>query len=313
MNSSWKYLLGFLSLIAVTVWLAVLYYPKTELHLIACDVGQGDAILAVYGKTQILVDGGPGDAVLNCLSSHMPFWDREIELIILSHPQTDHFTGLIEVFKRYKVDKFLATPIDSGTESYQVLKDEVGGSGTDVVYPSTGIVIRLGLIHLDILHPSEEYILSNSEGSPVDKGNAVLGASTTTRDPNDFSIVAILSLGEFDALLTGDIEPDISNLVAKELISSAPREIEYIKIPHHGSKNGLSSNLLAVTSPEVAVISVGKDNRYGHPNKEVLDMLARYASGSDELTARRELEVLRTDEMGDVEVVTDGDKWWIAN
>jgi competence protein ComEC len=306
MPSSWKYLIALLALIATVIWLAVYTYPEPKLHLIACDVGQGDAILAVYGKTQILIDGGPDSKVLDCLSRHLPFWDREIEIVVLTHPQKDHLGGLIEVFRQYDVQVFVATPLDSSSEGYQVLKNVVGGSGVDVVSPTTGAVIRLGLLHLDILHPSRQYILSNAEESRQNKDGGVLGVFTTSRDPNDFSIVARLRFKNFDALLTGDIGPEISNLVADQIAMSDRRTIEYIKIPHHGSKNGLTSNLLSITSPEIAVISVGK-NPWGHPHQEVLKLLsdARY------LPAGRQVKILRTDLDGDVEIVTDGERWWI--
>jgi len=300
MQGIWKQFLALLVLISVAIWLAVIYYPEPKLHLIACDVGQGDAILAVYGKTQILVDGGPNNRVLDCLSNNLPFWDREIELVILTHPQTDHYTGLIEVFRRYTINKLLANPIDSGAQAYQVLKDVVGGSGTEVVYPTSGMVIRLGLMYLDILHPSDALISSKSIAKSDSLSAKVLGTRTTAEDPNDFSIVAILTLGKFDALLTGDIGPAISDLVAEKLAVRLPLTIEYIKVPHHGSKNGLSSYLLNASDPEIAVISAGKNNRYGHPHQEVLEMLSGY-----------ELRVLRTDEMGDVEVITDGKSWLI--
>lgn len=300
MATGWKYFLGFLVLVTVTIWLAVIYYPEPKLHLIACDVGQGDAILAVYGKTQILVDGGPGSSVLSCLSNNLPFWDREIELVILTHPQTDHYTGLIEVFRRYTINKLLANPIDSGAQAYQVLKDEVGGSATEVIYPTTGMVMRLGLMHLDILHPPHQYFEEISAGLTLQKNGGVLGAYTTTRDPNDFSVVAILTLGEFDALLTGDIGPKISDQIAEQLVVSGSRTIEYLKIPHHGSKNGISRELLEASDPEIAVISAGRDNRYGHPHQEVIKLL------SDE-----SIKTLRTDINGNIEIVSDGKNWWI--
>ncbi|MFV1917003.1 MAG: ComEC/Rec2 family competence protein [Patescibacteria group bacterium] len=298
MSTSWRYILGLLALIAITIWLAVAVYPEPKLRLIACDVGQGDAILAIYGKTQILVDGGPDNSVLDCLSENLPFWDREIELMVITHPQVDHYTGLIEVLRRYDVSYLLATQIDSSAQRYQVLKDTVGGSGVKVVHPTTGMVIRMGLIYLDIVHPTEEYIASFAEGS----GTKVLGTFTTSRDLNDFSIVANLRLGDFDALLTGDIGPDVMSEVIAQLALSDSRTIEYIKIPHHGSKNGLTSNLLSITSPEIAVISVGKDNRYGHPHDEVIKLL------SD-----KGIKTLRTDIDGDIEVVTDGKTWWLTN
>jgi competence protein ComEC len=289
-----------LTLVATTIWLAVLYFPDKRLHLIACDVGQGDAILAVYGNTQILVDGGPNNSVLECLERFMPFWDREIELVVLTHPQTDHFTGLIEVFRRYKVEKILANSIDSGSSAYQALKKEIEGNRASVINPENGMVISVGLMQLDILHPSYQYFEEIGAAISPQSNGGVLGAYTTKRDPNDFSIVAILSYKDFDALLTGDIGPDISNQIAKELISNASREIEYIKIPHHGSKNGISNNLLDASHPEIAVISAGRNNRYGHPHQEVIKLLRD-----------KEIKIMRTDEMGDVEIITDGSEWWL--
>ncbi len=297
---TWKYVLSLLTLIAINVWLAVFTYPEPKLHLIACDVGQGDAILATYGRVQILVDGGPNNQVLDCLSSFMPFWDRQIEVVVLTHPQHDHLKGLIEVFNRYQVVNLITSGLDSSSQQYKALKNAVGGSDAKVVNATSGMVIRLGKIYLDIVHPSEEFIAINSEIIDSKNGEAVLGAYTSSRDPNEFSVVAILSYKDFDALLTGDISPRISDTIAEELALSDSRTIEYIKIPHHGSKNGLTKDLLEVTKPEVSVISAGKDNQYGHPHQEVLEILGE-----------RDIRILRTDEMGNIEVVSDGKKWWV--
>src|SRR4030065_2211620 len=98
MPTYWKYILATFCLMTIVVWFAVFTFPQKKLHIIACDVGQGDAILALYGSTQILIDGGPNDRVLGCLSKYLPFWDRKVELIILTHPEKDHFSGLIQVF-----------------------------------------------------------------------------------------------------------------------------------------------------------------------------------------------------------------------
>src|SRR3989304_10490138 len=95
----WKYILGFLSLVVVSVWVAATSNDQ-KFHVVTCDVGQGDASLVYLGSTQILIDGGPNSKVLNCLSKYMPYWDRQIEGVILTHPEKDHYTGLIEVFRR---------------------------------------------------------------------------------------------------------------------------------------------------------------------------------------------------------------------
>ena len=112
-----KSIIYFLSLIAVLVWLAV-YSVDINLQIIACDVGQGDAILIQKNTTQVLIDGGPNQSVLNCLGRHLPFWDKQIELVILTHPQEDHYAGLIDVFKTYKILSFGESNTTSSYQGY---------------------------------------------------------------------------------------------------------------------------------------------------------------------------------------------------
>jgi len=289
METKWKYSYAFLALFAMVVWLAVYYYPKDKLKLIACDVGQGDAILAIYGKTQFLIDGGPNDKVLDCLSSHMPFWDRNIEVVILTHPDKDHFSGLIEIFKRYEVDYFIANSLEPGSQGYQVLKKVVGGSDAVVIPPKEGMVIGNSMMHLEIVFPTQTFQKENLTFNTNVNDSKVLGTSTTSKSANNFSIVTILESGDFKALLTGDIVPGITD----EIIDTGRiGKVDYIKVPHHGSKNGLTEDLLKKANPEIAVISVGK-NQWGHPHKEILNLLAEY-----------NVKILRTDELGDI-VVTD--------
>lgn len=291
----WKYIFLLLILILTSVWLAVFgTSKKDELHLIACDVGQGDAILATYNDVQILFDGGPNTSVLDCLSEHIPYWDNEIELIVLSHPQSDHLRGLIDVFDNYQVVNFLASSLDSSSQEYQVLKSKVGGSGARVINPTTGMTIRLGKIYLDIVWPNDEF---QEKEALVSKEGSVLGGYTTKRDSNDFSVVAILRLEEFDALLTGDIGPKVIDEI---LQTGEIADVEYIKVPHHGSKNGLTKELLEASTPEIAVISVGK-NQWGHPHGEVTELL------ND-----KDIKTFRTDEMGNVEIITDGERVWLG-
>ncbi|QQG41601.1 MAG: hypothetical protein HYV90_05615 [Candidatus Woesebacteria bacterium] len=273
----WKYLYITLILILSVIVMAIFQLPDGYLHIVACDVGQGDAILVIYKNIQILTDGGPNNRVLECLSKHVPFWDREIELAISTHPQKDHYFGLIEVFKRYKVDNFLYNNVESGSVDYQVLKKEVGGSGTKVIRPHTGQVLRVGMIYLDILNPDSGFSDPNA---------------------NNIGVVDLLKFGKFKAIFTADVENKISDGL------SALGEVEgvnYLKVNHHGSKNGLSEMLVKALYPQVAVISVGKNNIYGHPHKEILDLLGKY-----------NIRVLRTDMGGDVIVSTDGEKYWIG-
>jgi competence protein ComEC len=304
MSKNWKLIFILSLLLTVTLWLAVLAYPTQNMQIIACDVGQGDAILVTLGSRQMLIDGGPNNKVVDCLSKYMPFWDREVEMVILTHPQADHYTGLIDVFSRYKVDLFLANALDASSQEYRVLKEQVGGSDARVINPTTGTVIRLGLIHLDILNPSKEFIAQNSSvensvsQSTSDKNAGVLGAYTSKLDPNEFSVVVLLNYKDTSALFTGDIAPDKSDLVAQEL-ENMQITVDYLKVPHHGSKNGMTKKLLDAASPSVAAISVGKNNRYGHPNAEIVQMLNN-----------KQVKIFRTDELGDVIVNSDGTKLW---
>src|SRR3990167_3526151 len=105
---AYKYIFGIFILLLGLIGLSIGNAPDAKLHLIACDVGQGDGILAVYKDTQVLIDGGADESILECLSKYVPFWDRQLELVVLTHPQLDHYGGLIEVFRRYSVDTFLA-------------------------------------------------------------------------------------------------------------------------------------------------------------------------------------------------------------
>jgi len=289
-----KKLLVLLALILSLIFLIILSWPDNRLHVVACDVGQGDAFLIIHNRKQILVDSGPGSRVMDCLSRYIPFWDRELEMVVLTHPQKDHFGGLDSVFEHYQVGSILTSSLESGSEEYQVLENMVRDQGTQIIRPISGREIRVGLIRLSILWPSQEFLAE----AQVSMDNQVLGLSTTKDDPNDFSVVFELEYGEFEALFTGDIGPDIED---KIIALGKLKDIELIKVPHHGSKNGLTEDLLQATMPEVAFIGVGK-NSWGHPHQEVLDILDKYG-----------VDVYRTDQNSYFELVTDGSSWKIID
>ncbi len=280
-----KYIFFLLFLILALIVLAIFQLPDKNVHIIACDVGEGDAILVTYENIQILTDGGPDNKVLTCLGRHVPFWDRQIELVISTHPDSDHITGLIEVVRRFKVDKILINPSNSGTSGYRVLQNEVGSRGVDVISPDSVRSLRIGMIYLDILNPlgiyNDQFTISKSG------------------DTNSKSIAYLLAFGSFRAAMLGDITPGVSDTLAANWGLGT---VDYIKVPHHGSGNGLTQNLLEKTRPRVAVISVGRDNPWGFPSDKILQMLSDY-----------NVRILRTDQSGDVEVVTDGQKMWYKN
>jgi competence protein ComEC len=294
-SQAWKYIFSAIILGIAALLLGLSSLPDNNLHLIACDVGQGDGILITHKSTQILIDAGPDSKILDCLGRFIPFWDRKIEAVVLTHPQLDHYGGLIEVVRRYEIENFLASGLESNADAYQVLKQEI--KGTQITNPNQNTAIRYGMLDIDIVHPSDSFLLENSSFAEAETESNVLGSYTSNYDPNQFSVVMILSFGEFDALLTGDITPE----VIPEIIAGGElKDIDYLKVPHHGSKNGLTRELLEATIPELAVISVGRNNRFGHPHSEILTLLTEFG-----------VEILRTDEMGDIELVTDGNKLWL--
>jgi competence protein ComEC len=247
----------------------ILQWPDNRLHLIFCKVGQGDAILLEYGSYQILVDGGPDNSVLSCLGKAMPFWDRKIELVVLTHPEADHITGLIEVVKRYQVGKLVKTRAVNQTPEYEALMAAVASRKVLVETLTAGDKVSLKRLKLEILWP-------------FNKGESFV------KNFNQGSVVILGQYGSFWFLLTGDItateEQTLINL-------GSLRPVTVLKVAHHGSKFSSSQKFLEAVRPKTAIISVGK-NSFGHPTPEVLGRLKAVGA-----------KILRTDEVGTVEVV----------
>lgn len=286
--------------------------PDGKLHIVFCNVGQGDAAYIRFPDGRdMLVDGGPNDQVLQCLGRHMPFWDRYINIILMTHPQKDHMQGLISVLDRYGVDYFMRSDISNTTEGYKELINNISGKHVRVRYVISGEVVKVGSTTLSVLWPSGDQIArmrSSSFSSDLSSlGNLgdVLGAKAPS-DLNDGSIVFALRYGSFDALFPGDADTRVENgwrnmeLARLDSASSsrlADDTLEVLKFPHHGSKTAMTEGFLETLKPKLAVISVGK-NSYGHPAEETLRLLRQ-----------RDSKILRTDKEGDIEVVSDGITW----
>ena len=260
------------------------------------DVGQGDAIFIVSPKRhQILIDGGPNSLILEKLGEEMPFWDRTIDLIILTHPEYDHLAGLIEVLKRYEVENILWTGIIRDTSEFKewkkLIESEgakifIAKAGQKIIMPRTmGLSQRLGGwwegCSLGILYP-----LESLEGQEL-------------KDSNNTSIVAKLIFGQNSFLFTGDAYKSVERELLEKGIDI---HSDIVKVAHHGSKTSSAEEFIEKVSPETAIISVGKDNTYGHPHQEVLEILEKYG-----------IRILRTDLDGDIKIISDGKNYEISN
>ncbi len=268
--------IGILLCLSFVVW----QWPDDKLHLIFCDVGQGDGELLVWKNVQILIDGGPDEAKLEqCLSKHMPFWDRKVELIINTHPEEDHLGALHAVVQKYEAGAFLNNGFLASNQGFAKLVEALQRKHLRPRLVKQGDRIKLGSVVLEVLWPSQESLEQKA------------------LQLNKNSIVLRLQFGEFTALFTGDIgiEEELA-LMHSGLLDKA----ELLKIAHHGSKFSSSQTFVAKLRPKMAIFEVGAKNRFGHPNPEILTRFDLVRS-----------KILRTDQNGTIEVVTDGAKWGV--
>lgn len=264
-------LLATFFIVNLLLWQRALAVESKNLEVTFFDIGQGDSALIQNQNIQIVIDGGPGSNLLSKLNSQMDYTDREIEAVVLTHPQEDHMSGLVEVFEKYKVDVLFISIKREGSKQFDKLMQLANNQQTKIVFASNGEIIETGNAKATILFP-----LKKTEKIGNDK------------ELNDSSIILKLEYGKNKFLFTGDAEEALSS----ELIASgADLSAGILKVAHHGSKNGINNNLkiLEKISPSLAIISVGEKNQYGHPHKETLDLFEKY-----------NIKILRTDQSGDI-------------
>ncbi len=270
------YFLGALFFGAVFVWYAVLAETRTGLKVAFLDVGQGDAIfIEAPNGNQLLIDGGPNKTVLRELAKQVPFYDRSIDGIILTHPHLDHYGGLIDALDNYQIN----FEMDSGnnnpeSKGFDVYVKKLEEEKAKRIFAKRGMRVNLDKeIYLDILLP-----IINKEGMSA----------------HDEMVVTRLVYGNNSFLLTGDMEDNFENFL---LSFGDSLKSDVLKIGHHGSLTSTSESFLGWVKPSLAIISVGKNNKYGHPKKEIIDRLEKF-----------EIPVLRTYEKGTIVLKSDGEK-----
>lgn len=272
-----KVLLIILTSFAVVVGVMVYQFfitSQTNFKMVFCDVGQGDSIYIRAFSQDIVIDGGIESAentVSDCLGRHMPLFDRNIELMVVTHADSDHYSGFLSLLDSYTVSHFATSHGDSDVLGYQALLNKVEKQGVEVRRLAQGESIKINdELKIDVIWPPTEF-------TDIDD------------DRNNSSLIFLVDYKDFEAILTGDLDKEYLNLLLQDL-----SQIEVFKLSHHGSYTGTDEATFENFRPELSVISAGRDNRYGHPHKEVIDALNKF-----------DLKYLSTQD-GDIVITSEG-------
>ncbi len=271
--------------LAMIVWFFL--YPSIpknhDLKVDFFDVGQGDATLVTTASgNQILIDGGPGTSVITEIGHVMPYFDRTIELVILSHPHEDHVSGLIEVLRRYKVKEVVLPDVEFDSPPFWEFISLLEAKQIKKTYAHEGQRIFLdNSTVFDVYYPPPGHFMA---------ANNYSGLKDNKRNPNDVSIVGKLSYGKARVLFTGDAGKDIEEM----LLPKYNLDSDILKVGHQGSRFSSSQDFLEEVTPQYSVIMVG-ENSFGHPTQEAMGRIKSVGS-----------EILRTDLSGTIEFTSNG-------
>lgn len=255
-------------------WVRAGHTPSHERLIVwFFDVGQGDAIF-IESPTgeQMLIDGGPGSTVLEKLEAVMPFWDRSLDAVLLTHPHADHVDGLVEVVDRYEVETVYWTGVEYATTTADAFDRRIDDE-VEVLVTGPRTIDLGGGATLEIIFPTESF------------------KDERVSDVNGSSIVAVLRYGATSVLLTGDLTETEEPL----LLDFVDASVDVLKVGHHGSGYSSTRAFLEDVKPEIAVISVGAENDYGHPHPATLERLNDAGAS-----------ILRTDLHGDIRLISEG-------
>lgn len=266
--------------VTIFVWQSVLSNKNPRMLKVAfLDVGQGDAIyIEAPNKKQVLIDGGKDSKLLYSLSKVMPFADRSLDLLIITHRDMDHIGGLPMLLDGYRVERVIDNGIKDETEISKSVDEKITSRSIESEVAQKDMRVFLDKennIYLDIIYP-------NRDVSDIDS--------------NDSSVVVKLIHGENSFLFTGDASIYAESLIMWEE-GENDLDIDVLKLGHHGARSSSSLLWLEKTSPELAIVSAGKNNSYGHPHKETLERLENL-----------KIPFLSTAEIGTILIKSDGQK-----
>jgi len=271
--------LAVLIFLNIFIWLQVVARDRGILTVAFLDIGQGDAIfIEAPNGNQMLIDGGPGKAVLKELGKEMRFYDRSIEVVLATHPDKDHIGGLSDVLKRFDVDYVIDPGAVGETATYESFVAYTDEEDAQKIVARRGMKVLLDTgVYFEILYPDR----------------SVNGFAS-----NDASIIGKLTYGDVSFILTGDSPQKIEKYLVA--LDGNALDVDVLKFGHHGSKTSTAEIFLSAVSPTYGIISAGKDNRYGHPHQEVMALAAEHG-----------VKMLSTAEAGTIVFKTDGSNIWI--
>lgn len=247
--------------------------PDGELQVHFLDVGNADAILVRTGEHQMLIDGGEagdGDTIIDYLQEQGV---DKLDLVIATHPDSDHIGGLSDVLKAFPVGQMLMTFMDDEhtptSKTYERLLTTLDEQNIPVIEVEAGQQYTLGEATIDILGPVEQY-----------------------EETNNISVVSRITFGHHRFLMMGDAEQEAEEALIQ---SGVDLSADVLKTGHHGSRSSTGEDFLRLVSPTHAVISCGVDNRYGHPHPETLETLQE-----------QDVQIWRTDTDSTIVMTSDG-------
>ncbi|MEX2583793.1 MAG: DNA internalization-related competence protein ComEC/Rec2 [Gemmatimonadota bacterium] len=268
------------TLAVLTVWPLAARGADDRLEIHFIDVGQGDAIaIRTPGRRWLLVDTGPASAEYDAGERRvLPFLRdrgaRRIEALVLSHPDLDHIGGAAAVLRGIPTDIVFDPGLAVGKDTYLDLLRGMDLEGTRWRAARSGRTMELDGVRFDFLWPDPETV-------------------DVAEDANQISAVLRVTFGDFVLLLTGDVGSAVEDLLVDR--HGAALDTDLLKLGHHGSATSTSERFLRVTTPELAIVSAGRRNRYGHPAPAVVERVA--AEG---------IPIARTDREGSVSIEVEG-------
>ena len=284
----------FIFLICLLRWLLLVWPNYSSQAVVFCDVGQGDATLIIDRDFQMLVDGGPDSSVLRCLKRHIPVFDTTIDVLLLTHADSDHFAGLTSVLRQYQVNRLIINNVAKDSPDfyafYTQVMSEIANSGMRVQFVDMGNRFCLtGSICFTVVSNFNELIPENIFATRKDfarLSDIIHNYIPKSYDYNDGSIVIILDFDEKKFILTGDAEEKAELAIVQAGLLT---DVDVLKVGHHGSKTSTSEEFVSKLQPEHAVISCGQGNSYGHPHQNTLDTLREHL-----------VKIWRTDQQGEI-------------